>query len=243
MEIQRKVHCLFEQSGVFKNEFIKLGIPAIDYDIHNNFGEVSRRLDLFVEISKAYDNLPSVFDTFLPDDLIMSFFPCIYFCDASQMMFRLSNKNNVSRPRSEVINDIIARDSERHKFYVLAIKLFAIVMDRGLRMVFENPYAPYHYLIAANNFLMPPTFIDYNRQRRGDYYVKRTAYWFVGCRPTYQETFQYPPEKKTILSAKKSKQAGICSEERSLISPVYACNFIHDFILGRPKSFTQLSLF
>ena len=35
MQITGKVHCLFEQSGTFKNEFIKLGIPAEDYDIHN----------------------------------------------------------------------------------------------------------------------------------------------------------------------------------------------------------------
>jgi hypothetical protein len=34
-----KAHCFFEQSGTFKNEFIKLGIPAEDYDIQNNFGE------------------------------------------------------------------------------------------------------------------------------------------------------------------------------------------------------------
>lgn len=26
-----KAHCLFEQSGTFKNEFIKLGIEAEDY--------------------------------------------------------------------------------------------------------------------------------------------------------------------------------------------------------------------
>lgn len=39
MEIKGKVHCFFEQSGTFKNEFIKLGIPAEDYDIQNNFGQ------------------------------------------------------------------------------------------------------------------------------------------------------------------------------------------------------------
>ena len=32
MEIKGKVHCFFEQSGTFKNEFIKLGVPAVDYD-------------------------------------------------------------------------------------------------------------------------------------------------------------------------------------------------------------------
>lgn len=34
MEIKGKVHCFFEQSGTFKNEFKKLGIDALDYDIH-----------------------------------------------------------------------------------------------------------------------------------------------------------------------------------------------------------------
>ena len=47
-------HCLFEQSGTFKNEFIKLGIPAADYDIQNNFGETDHVVDLFEEIEKAY---------------------------------------------------------------------------------------------------------------------------------------------------------------------------------------------
>ena len=30
MEITGKVHCFFEQSGVFKNEFRKLGYEAFD---------------------------------------------------------------------------------------------------------------------------------------------------------------------------------------------------------------------
>ena len=50
MEIKGKVHCFFEQSGTFKNEFIKLGIPAEDYDIQNNFGETDHVMDLFAEI-------------------------------------------------------------------------------------------------------------------------------------------------------------------------------------------------
>lgn len=54
MEINGTVHCFFEQSGTFKNEFIKLGIPAYDYDIQNNFGETDHVMDLFAEIEKAY---------------------------------------------------------------------------------------------------------------------------------------------------------------------------------------------
>lgn len=55
MEIKGKVHCFFEQSGTFKNEFIKLGIPAEDYDIQNNFGETDNIIDLFKEIETAYE--------------------------------------------------------------------------------------------------------------------------------------------------------------------------------------------
>ena len=45
-----KAHCLFEQSGTFKREFIKLGIEAEDYDILNNFGETDHVCDLYKEI-------------------------------------------------------------------------------------------------------------------------------------------------------------------------------------------------
>ena len=43
-------HCLFEQSGTFKNEFRKLGYEAYDYDIQNAFGQTDCVIDLFSEI-------------------------------------------------------------------------------------------------------------------------------------------------------------------------------------------------
>ena len=55
MIINGKVHLFFEQSGTFKNEFIKLGIPAEDYDIQNNFGETDHIVDLFDHIEREYD--------------------------------------------------------------------------------------------------------------------------------------------------------------------------------------------
>ena len=45
-----KAHCLFEQSGTFKNEFKKLGIEAYDYDIQNEFGQTDYIVDLFENI-------------------------------------------------------------------------------------------------------------------------------------------------------------------------------------------------
>lgn len=55
MEIKGMVHCFFEQSGTFKNEFLKLGIHAADYDIKNNFNETDYVIDLFSEIEKSYE--------------------------------------------------------------------------------------------------------------------------------------------------------------------------------------------
>lgn len=54
MKINGVVHCLFEQSGTFKNEFKKLGYEAYDYDIQNNFNQTDYAIDLFVEIEKSY---------------------------------------------------------------------------------------------------------------------------------------------------------------------------------------------
>ena len=85
MEISGKVHCFFEQSGTFKNEFKKLGYEAVDVDIQNNFGQTDHQIDLFAEIESAYDGKPSIFDNISSEDLIMAFFPCIYFSCMSQM--------------------------------------------------------------------------------------------------------------------------------------------------------------
>ena len=96
MEIRGVVHCFFEQSGTFKNEFKKLGIPAFDYDLQNHFGETDHQIDLFAEIESAYEGKPSVFDTIRggqDNDLILAFFPCIYFESAQQMYFALCSMN------------------------------------------------------------------------------------------------------------------------------------------------------
>ena len=55
------IHCLFEQSGTFKNEFKKLGMEAQDYDILNDFGETDNVIDLFEEINNGYIYICLVF--------------------------------------------------------------------------------------------------------------------------------------------------------------------------------------
>ncbi len=53
MTIEGTVHCFFEQSGTFKNEFVALGIPALDYDIQNNFVQTDNVIDLIAERETA----------------------------------------------------------------------------------------------------------------------------------------------------------------------------------------------
>ena len=243
MTISGKVHCFFEQSGTFKNEFIKLGIPAEDYDIQNNFGETDHVADLFKAIEDAYDGKPSLFDAITQQDLIIAFFPCIYFCAPSQMNFTWGCINYRRMTVKQKTNAILERDKKRAHFYGLAIKMFAVAQERALRLVMENPWSENTYLKA--NFIIPPALIDNNRMLRGDYRVKPTAYWFVNCEPTHGQTIQFDKqkEKKTHMNSKGSSVAGVCSEERSMISPDYARNFICDFILGKAIKHTQLTMF
>lgn len=241
MEIKGKVHCFFEQSGTFKNEFIKLGIPAEDYDIQNNFGETDHVIDLFAEIEKAYGGGKSIFDEITEDDLIVAFFPCIYFCAPSQMNFTWGCINYRNMSYKEKTDAILKRSKDREYFYALAIKMFSVVAERGLCLIMENPWSENTYLKA--NFIIPPALVDKNRMLRGDYRVKPTAYWYVNCKPTSGFSFQNDKEKKTHMKSRGSKVSGLCSEERSMISPDYARNFICDFIIGKTQKFSQLSLF
>lgn len=231
MEIRGKVHCLFEQSGTFKKEFIKFGISAEDYDIQNNFGETDHIVDLFAEIEYAWGGQKSMFDNFSQDDLLMAFFPCIYFCENNQLFFTgnhlaLKNMSNEKKERA-----ILDRSRSRQYFYEMILKMFNVCTIRGLRLIVENPYHPAHFLY--NNFPYKPTFIDTDRTRRGDCFRKPTQFWFHNCAPTEGQSYSKPKFVGKIQRAKSAALAGVCSEERSMISPIYARNFIADFILGK----------
>ena len=241
MEIKGMVHCMFEQSGTFKREFIKLGIPAVDYDIQNNFGETDNTVDLFSEIESAYRGGVNLFDKISKDDLVMAFFPCIYFCENNQLYFMGAHQNLKRLSKKARIDTILKRSQDREYFYEMILKMFAVCDIRGIRLIVENPYAGQHYLVG--NFPYQAAIIDRNRTLRGDYFNKPTQYWFVNCEPTYGQSFQRADKHKKIASGKPGAYGGLCSEDRSLISPDYARNFICDFILGKQQTNTQLSLF
>ena len=241
MEINGKVHCFFEQSGTFKREFIKLGIPAEDYDIQNNFGETDHMDDLFAAIETAYEGGVSLFDNITKDDLIMAFFPCIYFSSLSQMEMSLTDVNKRKMPMKDRYAFVLDRSRKRQQFLELLIKLMGVCELGGLRLIVENPWAMQTYL--KNGFIKAPAFVDKNRTLRGDYFMKPTAYWYINCEPTHGMTIQRDKKVVRVRDARPAPRAGICSEERSMISPDYARNFICDFILGKRQEIGQLTIF
>lgn len=260
MEV-RKAHLFFEQSGTFKNEFIKLGIPAEDYDIQNNFGETDHVIDLFAEIEKAYGGGQSIFDSIMPEDLIMAFFPCIKFCNIAEYNQRSAQEHlrRIGKPIKEIYDFLKKESDERYMMYQLCLKMHGVVEMKGLKMIMENPWHAANY---TNYFWFKKvTFIDKDRTQRGDYFIKPTGYWFTNCEPITGYSFQPTPQNKRKYTgigtwsgrpnrhskdetAKGSAKTGLCSEERSMISPDYARNFICDFILGKVQDNiqTQLSL-
>lgn len=118
MKIKGKIHCFFEQSGTFKKEFKKLGYDVYDYDIQNDFNETDFVIDLFLEIENAYDNKTSIFDNITSNDLIMAFFPCIYFTGSTNpVLFRLDGNNYKNLTLREKLDKIIQRGKDRQYFY------------------------------------------------------------------------------------------------------------------------------
>lgn len=141
----------------------------------------------------------------------------------------------------QATEEILKRVSNREYFFGLAVKMLTIAKERGLKLIMENPWSQQTYLKA--NFVLPPSLIDNDRTKRGDYFQKPTAYWFINCTPTDGKSYQKVKQKKRIVDCKKGIKAGICSEERSMISLDYARNFICDFILGKEQDNTLLTLF
>ena len=235
------VHCFFEQSGTFKKAFTRLNIPAKDYDIQDEFDETDIVTDLFKEIENAYNHGCSIFDHINSDDLIMAFFPCIYFNEHNEMYFCGTSYNLRSLSPSDKIRAIIERSDKRQEYYKKVLQLIAVCEERQLKLVIENPYNAHHYW--RFNFPNYPKVIDMNRTLRGDYFKKPTQFIFVGFEPGKGQSLAKIRKMQYIEDCPSSPVSGMCSKERSMISPEYAHNFICDFILNEPSGNNVPTLF
>ena len=223
-------HCLFEQSGTFKNEFKKLGYDAYDYDILNNFGETDYQIDLFNEIRGGYDGKPSIFDNISKDDLILAFFPCTRFEAKVPLLFRGEAYQQKNWTLVQKLEYSMKLQCELSELYVLLCQMVIICVNKGLQLVIENPYTQPHYLTTY--WCIRPTIIDKDRSKNGDYMKKPTQYWFINCKP-YQN-FVFEPlaevETRTIdhMTAKNNQSR---QERRSMIHPQYAERFIKKYLI------------
>lgn len=223
-------HCLFEQSGTFKNEFKKLGIEAYDYDILNDYGETDYQIDLFAEIEGGYKGEPSIFDRITKDDLILAFFPCTRFEAQILLWFRgeaLQEKNFTDIQKLE--SDLKLHSELSHN-YRLITELAIVILKKGLRMVFENPLSEQHYL--TRYWCLKPAIRDKNRRENGDYMIKPTQYWFIGFEPKQNLVFEPLDyvEYRTHQDM-KAKDGKSKTVRRSEIHPQYASRFIRQYLI------------
>jgi len=195
----------------------------------------------FQKLIKHIGGGQSVFDEIKSDDLIVAFYPCIYFCAMSQTAFYLTNVNYRCLTVREKIEKILERSDNRKEYFDRLVKFVAVCLDKNIRMVFENPWSEQTFL--KGNFLKAPDVVDMNRMERGDYFKKPTAYWFWNCEPTNGFSYQKDKEQKIIMKCKMASRAGLCSEERSMISSDYARNWICDFVLGKQQDYFDSPLF
>lgn len=221
-------HCLFEQSGTFKNAFKKNGIQAFDYDILNDFGETDFQIDLFKEIEGGYEHLPSIFDRISKDDVIIAFFPCTRFEGQVQLFFRgVSNGMDKWADKKKVEYALKMHD-EQNDMYMRLCKLFVICYERELKLVVENPWNNgLNYL--CKYFPVKAKIIDKNRRDNGDYYQKPTQFWFVNLEPKQTMLFE-PLEECELLNIEHANRKN-SQVIRSMIHQQYADRFIRQYIL------------
>ena len=225
-----KVHCLFEQSGTFKNQFKARGIEAIDYDICNDFGQTDVQTDLFQAIRGGYKGEKSVFDNIEKSDLVIAFFPCTRFENNILMAFRGEQHGVNSWSDEDKIEYSRKLFTELHELYDLFSKMVLIAITRNLKLVIENPYSTDHALVKY--FPIKAKLIDKDRSKHGDYFKKPTQYWFINCTPSNElrPCLIYPKTNITVNTCSVTDLGVKTKLARSMISPTYASYFIDSFL-------------
>lgn len=222
-----KLHCLFEQSGTFKTEAMKLGVCSFDYDIRDDFNQTDYKVDLFLEINKAYEGKESIFKWIMKDDYVIAFFPCIRF-SKDIIPHLLGTANGMQNwSLEDKLHKAIRLHSELNDYYILISKLVLIALKQGFRLIIENPYSAHHYL--TRYWPVKAQFIETDRNKYGDYYQKATQFFFINCEPRFNLVL----EDGCIYKRRRIDK--VRSVDRSMISPEYANRFIREMILPREE--------
>lgn len=219
-----KVHCFFEQSGTFKKTFQELGFPACSYDIENT-ENVDFNINLFDEIkSEISTHNSEIFKNIKRDDLVFAFFPCTYFSDQSQLLSRGDNFGQLKWGEKQKLEYSLEQMGKRADFYKYLCNLCIIAINKGFKLIIENPYGKVNFL--KQFFPIKPGIVIKDRRKYGDFFRKPTQFFFINCKPEYKLLNEYSYE--IIKNKIVKKEYGF---ERSIISKEFAKNFIKDFVV------------
>ncbi len=206
----------------------------------DDFGQTDFKIDLFAEIEKAYDGQESVFDRIGQDDVIIAFFPCVRFENQIMLAFRgqLDQMKNWNM-KQKMLYCMKTLD-ELKQNYDAVNKMFIVCMDRGLKLVMENPYSKEHFL--HRYWCYKPEIIDRDRRENGDYFAKPTQFWFLNMKPKNNFlmdaiSYNHIAEKDAIERLNSSMYADRFGKvslkvARSMIHPEYANRFIRRYLIA-----------
>ena len=217
-----KVHCLFEQSGTFKKAFKELGYEAIDYDI-NKTENVDVVTNLFYYLENTKDQ-ESIFNGINKNDLVIAFFPCIYFSDQSQLLSRGDNYGQKEWSLEKKLEYSIQQMQKRQGYYSNLCSLCLIAIKKGFKLIIENPYGKVNFL--KQFFPLKPGLVLYDRRKMGDFYKKPTQFFFINCVPE----FNLWGDCATTIGEQNLVEDNN-GFSRSVISPTFAKNFIKTYII------------
>lgn len=174
---------------------------------------------------------PSIFDNIDSEDIIIAFFPCVYFQENNWLFFQGRASQQKNWELSKKVEWIRKRHGTLSYFYDLLCTFILICIKKKIKLVIENPATPPHYL---TNYFIPATIIDKDRREDGDYYKKPTQYWFINFTPKHNFIFEpiEECEQLTILGIRSDNPLN-CDRQvaRSMIHPQYADRFIRRYIL------------
>ena len=92
----------------------------------------------------------SVFDNITKDDLIVAFFPCIYFSCLSSLWFGLDHHDYKNWDLKRKFDYMLDRSQKRTAFFETLYKFVFICLDRCLRMIMENSWSENHLNHTSN---------------------------------------------------------------------------------------------
>lgn len=190
----------------------------------------------------------SIFDKIDKEDIILAFFPCIRFENQIMLSFRGQSHGMEQWDYKKKMQHCMKLLSELKQNYDLVNKMFIVCMDKGLKLIMENPFSEEHFL--RRYWCYPATIIDKDRRENGDYFKKPTQFWFLNIEPEYNILFEIADDnaikatgpgkdewqRRTMndlckTGAKTIKQA------RSMMHPQYANRFIRQYLLDDKFSY------